>query len=144
MGPSCNHFPSMSKPIGEMNELDCLRWLVAGLTGGPSGSGGGGNSSVASIRPATFNASAAGTPSSSSNNTSVQVGPSVTVARKIDIVNTGANGIWVNRAGAAAVGSLYYLAQYGVLSVDEPTTDAFYFISPSGAQTCSYINRVAV
>lgn len=83
----------------------------------------------------------AGATSASSNNTSVQIGSDVTTPRKIDIVNPNTGGIWVNRGAAAAVGSSYYLAQYGVLSVDEPTTDQFFFISPSGAQTCAYVPR---
>lgn len=85
----------------------------------------------------------AGATSAASNNDSVKIGSTVVTARKIDIINTGSAGIWVNRGAAAAVGSSYYLAQYGVLSVDEPTLDDFFFISPSGSQTVAYVPRTA-
>lgn len=80
----------MSKSIGEMNELDCLRWLVA-VAGGPSGPSGGGSSSPVSgiqeLRPA-----AAATSGLSGNNTIPAGALSVLVLLSSDFVGA-VNGL---------------------------------------------------
>lgn len=119
-------------------------WGSTVLTGGvasalvTTGTGSGGNIIA---QPATYNVSAQGAVSVTSANTAL-VAASAT-PRKVDVINVGANGVWIVRGAAAAASTGYYLAQYGVLSVDEPTTDAFNAISPGGTQNVYYVARTA-
>lgn len=115
-----------------------LLYLTGGVAPGGTVPSSGGNT-VAT--PRTYNASLQGGVNIGTGNTSIQAVQAT--PRKIDIINTGANGVWVSRGATAGAGVGYYLAQYGVLSVDEPTTDAFNAISPSGAQNVYFITRVA-
>lgn len=157
MGNTLSGFTVLYGATGSVAQRDVNAWPVAILGKAPDGTpqpigidasgfiivsgGGGGSGGTLIVTPRAY--TGAGASSASSNNTSVQIGPDVTVPRKIDISNPNSGAIWVERGGAAAVGGTYYLTQYGVLSVDEPTTDQFFFISPSGAQTCRYCPRIA-
>lgn len=108
--------------------------------GGTSGGGGGGGSLT--VSPVEYNVSATSEPSIGAVATTIS--PVQTIPRKIDIVNTGANPVWIARGAAAAAGRSYDLLALGAaLTVDEPTRDYFSAIAPGGDTTISIVERVA-
>lgn len=139
--PLYTYGPESGQAINPTNPLGHILTQIAANTAALSGGGTGGGSGSGGVVPATYNISSQGAVSVTTANT-VLVG-TATTPRKLDITNHGSNGVFVKRAGTAALNEGKYLAQYGVWSIDEPTTDSFSAISSSGTNSLWVEQRTA-